>query len=674
VNIEKQNSSPLFELSPQGVQQGRKARPIRKKRMLIGTADACDIVIKGQGISAIHAVIEVLEGECKVYDMNSHGGTYINGKKIVANKVNVNDSVKFGSVEFQLKTFSVEEIAPLPLDMLSTDLPPTIEESPKTLPKAPTQVQKKAKTQAPPVSPRLKKKDVVVPRVEYPLAKDPKAEFSEYIFEDVETLYPIFDYSVAKESVEVIILFKNEIYSVDYLNQKEGIYHLVGSNPKTDDIEYAYLGKDDRVPFVEQRGSEVFVSPLLGYETICLSDKSKKISNDAPVHLDRDEIIRFDKGDLQIFVRGTEAPPKVAAAPILRRDGDLKKYMFLMLLLIIPFLALMSVIEVDKEIEKEKVPERIATILYKRKKLVISKKPAITKTKKKPKKVMQKSPSQKQAVKKKVAKKPQKKVAQAKKKTGDRSSKKVGKVKKAAPNKGRKNNLKVSKVTPRKKSSSSKRSKARSTSRRRYSNKKSKGAVDTYKSFEFKSTISSLMAKGGSLKGAKAVSASDYSTGETSLAAGGESATLKTAKVSKNVGSLVGATTGKLDSSKGVKGLVGRKSVYTAGLPYKTVVLGGMDPDLVRKILIDNIGLFRSCYQKELDRAEAAFHGVVRLDFLIGASGHVTRAGVESASNAMPTPVKKCVVNVLYGLRFPEPKGGGVVEINQPFNFYPKRK
>jgi hypothetical protein len=90
--------------------------------------------------------------------------------------------------------------------------------------------------------------------------------------------------------------------------------------------------------------------------------------------------------------------------------------------------------------------------------------------------------------------------------------------------------------------------------------------------------------------------------------------------------------------------------------------------------LIDNIPQFRYCYQKELDKASSAFNGVVRLDFIIGASGHVTRASVESASRGLPSKVKGCVVNVLKGIKFPEPLGGGVVEVNQPFNFYPKRK
>mgnify|MGYP000680699766 CR=1 FL=1 len=94
---------------------------------------------------------------------------------------------------------------------------------------------------------------------------------------------------------------------------------------------------------------------------------------------------------------------------------------------------------------------------------------------------------------------------------------------------------------------------------------------------------------------------------------------------------------------------------------------------VIRRILQDHIPQFRYCYQKTLDQSSAAFHGVVRLDFIIGASGHVTRAGVQSASKSMPGPVKGCVVNVLRGIKFPKPLGGTVVEVNQPFNFYPSK-
>ena len=101
----------------------------------------------------------------------------------------------------------------------------------------------------------------------------------------------------------------------------------------------------------------------------------------------------------------------------------------------------------------------------------------------------------------------------------------------------------------------------------------------------------------------------------------------------------------------------------------KTVVLGSMDPDEVREILDEYIPLFRHCYDQELERQDSKIKGTMNLDFIIGASGRVTRATIK-VKNMKFSPVgKKCVKNVLKGIRFPKPKGGGTVQIKQPLNF-----
>ena len=648
----------LFELLPVGAATGQKGQVVKRKRVLIGSSSACDIHIDHPTINPIHAVIEISSDSFKIFDMDSNIGTYLNGAKVVSEEFKLEDSIKFGSIEFQFKNYSVDDLPP-PLDMLS----PIETVSDKSRPKLPKSVPVKAASHT-----------ESLPRVEYPLGADPKADHTEYIFEDIDTLYPIFDYSPSKKAVEVIILYKDRVYSVDYLPVKDGIYNFVGSDAKNHDVEYAYLGKKEKVPFVEVKGSDVYVNTLNGYETTCISDDQKN-TNAVQLLLNNDDIVRFSNGDLQVYVRGTDAPPKVAHAPILRRDKEFIKWLMLVFLMCLLFLGFFSMYAVDEEIEKEKVPERIATILYKQRKITVSSNRAIDKTKKKSKKKIQKSPKQKKTKKVALDKKKIKKNKTKKKKivkTGSKSAKSKAPAKKATANKG-KVNKKIDKVAKAKKRGG-KASNSKSTARKRVANSKSKGAVDVFKSADFSSSLNSLMAKGGSVKSAQSVNTLSSSAGNEATMGGSDSATLKRAKVSKNVGSLTGASSGKLDSSKGVSGLVNKKSIYTAGVPFEEVVLGGMDPDVIRRILIDNIPQFRYCYQQELDRASAAFNGVVRLDFIIGASGHVTKASVESASKSLPVKVKGCVVNVLKGIKFPEPLGGGVVEVNQPFNFYPKRK
>lgn len=656
MNIDVQTEkNEFYELLPVGVSKGQEGKIIKKKRVLIGQSNTCDVQINHPTVNQIHAVIEITNGKFRVFDMDSSIGSYVNGQKVVSSEFNLNDSLKFGSIEFEFKNFSQDDLPP-PLEMLTPELPPKVES-----PKLPKQVPASAQTGV-----------EEFPRVEYPLGADPKADFTEYIFEDVETLYPIFDYSPSKQSIEVIILHKDRVYSVDYLPSKDGIFNFVGSDAGNREVEYAYLGKKEKIPFVEVKGSETYLHSLNGYQETCLSDEKSKFVGGQYLLKD-DDIVRYVNGDLQIFVRGTEAPPKVAHAPVLRRDKEFLKWFLLVFLLCTLFLGFFTIYTVDDELEKEKAPERIATILYKRKKLTVSKTRAIDKTKSKPKKKIQKSPTKKKTKPvKKISKKPTKTKKKNVAKTGSKKAKSKALAKKATANKGRVDK-RINKVSP-KKRVGGKASSSRATSRKRLANRKSRGAVDTFKSADFSSSLSSLMAKGGGVKSAQAVNTLSSSTGNEASLGGSDSATLKKAKVSKNVGSLTGATSGKLDSSKGVSGLVNKKSIYTAGVPFEEVVLGGMDPDIIRKILIDHIPQFRYCYQKELDRAKAAFTGVVRLDFIIGASGHVSRASVETASRGLKGSVKGCVVNVLKGIQFPEPLGGGVVEVNQPFNFYPKRK
>lgn len=652
-----------FEIVSENPNGSKVVFPITKKRSLVGRGQACDIVIPFGDISSIHAVIEITnKGKIKIYDLNSKNGTRVKGERVVVAEISVGDNFQLGDNKVVIDNFKSADMAPPPLNMLSS-LPPAINQ------KAPSKP--KELPEAPPAA-IIPDSDNVVPRIEYPLAKDPKAEFSEYIFEDADDLYPIFKYETSKNAVEVIMVFNDRIQSVDYLPTKDGTYNLVGRNPNSSSLEYPYLGKEEKVPFIQVKNNEAEVLPLHGYNVQSLGDTQRDNLN-SPFFLYDEEIVRFSKEHIQIFVRKTYAPPKVAPAPILRRDQDFKKYLLLMFFLVTMFLTLFTVIEVDEELEKEKAPERIATILYKRRPTV-SKFKAIDKTKDAPKKV-QKSPQQdKPKPKKEVSKtnKAEKTKNQNQAKVGKKDAKKVGQVKKASPNKGPKD-IKKNQVRPKtaKKAGGSKGVAAPKKASTALT--KSKGAVDTYRIADFKSTVSSLISKGGSTKSAKA--ASTYSSGITgsSISEADTGATLKTAKVSNNTGSLTGVASGKLDSSKGVEGLVDKKSIYTAGLPYKTVVLGSIDPDVIRQILVENIPKFRYCYQKVLDRSKRAFNGIVRLNFIIGASGYVTKAGVDSMSN-LPSSVKGCVVNVLRRIPFPEPAGNGVVEVNQPMNFYPKVK
>ena len=628
-------------------------------RYLVGRSESCDIIIDSSVVSAVHAVIEVTPRGLQVFDMNSKNGTYIEGEKIVVKEVKLNETIAFGNLQFSLTKYQTQ-----------ADLPPVLE---SLEPVGGNASLHKELPKTAPTSSETSEPDV--PYIVYPLSADPNSDYSEYIFEDKDELYPIFKYELNKRSVEVIILFKDKVYSVDYLPEKSAVYEIAGlkKKKKSQDVEFPYLGKEERLPFVEIQAGNCVVHQLHKYEMIYLTDSEVKKASEGRVNVQGNDIVKLTNGDLEIYVRRVNAPPKVKTAPFFRRDKEVRKYFWLMFFFLFLPLVSLYLYPVDEEKLKEKDPERIATILYKQK-LKVNTNKAVEKTKKKQIKKKQKA-KKKQVVKKQK----QKKTTQANPIKSDQKKKAV--VKDPGNKKAPKKQVvkKVKNPTPKKKvvkKQSSKSTASRVKNRRKQmrfspTNTKAPGRVDVYKSMNFKSSISKLMAKGGSLSGAKTAVSSSSNLNSASVAGGVES--IKKASVSGNTGSLVGSTVGKLATTRGSEGLSAKTGVYTAGIPSETVVLGSMDPDVIRRILREHIPQFRSCYQKELNKNTGRdISGSIRLVFTIGASGSVSRAGVDGRTK-LPGRVKGCVVNVLRGIQFPSPLGGGTVDVKQPFNFYPKR-
>lgn len=648
----------LYELVPKSNSQYIEGNILKVGRYLIGRSESCDVVIRQNTLSAVHAVLEITPNGAKIFDMNSTNGTFVNGNKIVSEKLNEGDSVAFSNYEISFQAYQKTASLPPILDSLE----PQKGEASTVIPRLP-------KTQVPDLD-----KDKVddSPYIVYPLGLDPKAEFSEYIFEDKENLYPIFKYEIGKHAIEVIILFNDVVYSVDYLTNKDGTYHMVGAKPKKTDLEFAYLGETEKVAFVEISTGNCIVHKLHNYEVTHISDNNTENSNSELINLQGNDIVRLKNNHIEIFVRHVASPPKVATAPFFSRDRDLKKYVLIFLLLIlIPVLSL-NFFSVDEELEKEKDPERIATILYKQK-LYISKNKAVEKTKKSPKRkqttTVKKVVKKVTPTKKKVS--PNKNAKTSNNKDPGKKTAKVVKPQKRKTTTRRNNQTKTPSPKVGSVANKSPVPKAKTNFSKRPS--KMKGTVDVYRNSDFKSSISSLMAKGGSLKGSANLKVSDNALETGAKLGGGSQSNLQTARVENNVGNISGATVGSLDASKGVEsGMSAKSGLLSAGIPAETVVLGSMDPDVIRRILRAHIPQFRYCYQQELDKKSAGLQGRLIFLFSIGASGHVTKAGVDGGSR-LPPKVKRCVAGVLRGIQFPPPPGGGKVDVRQPFNFSPKR-
>lgn len=651
-----------------------------QKRIVLGTSETCDVIIKHREVSPLHLIIEFNNDRYTLFDLSSENGTFVNGQRILKSEIKTGDQISLGEFHFTMEKLVSANVLPPVLRSMNDLLPlgPT-----RKLPRRPPPLVAASKTSRPILT---SKQDVESEfDVPYPLSLDPQADFSEYIFEDSDQVFPIFKYEVNQSSVEVILLYKGQILSVDYIPDNQNVY-ITGAPGNDTDFSYPYLRREVRDLFVENLNNEIFVHPLAGHKIFKMGDDGDlELKDSKTINLNDGDILRLLRGPVQIFVRKSERPPSVRVAPVMRRDPDLRYFLFLMLLLVSIFMAVVTFVPVKEEPEEEKAPEKIATILYTRPLKFEVPKVNVEK------KIVEKKVDEKKIEEKKIEPEPQKEepVEKAKEIVKEDVPKKVEMEK--AGNVTKQDNAKVpdSKIVERKKvqkapeiattkdnlkthSQKVDNQKSASASKQVPANAVAPGVgrVETFNSSSFKSSLNTLLQKGGAVSNSSA----SVNTASSSSYVGvkgnsNQKGALVRAEVTDSSGSMSDATVGKLDRGKGVEGIISKSSIAVAGIPAETVVKG-MDPSIIRKILMEHLNEFRLCYKSALKQSTKAFGGVVSLDFIINGAGNVSKASA-SADALLPLKVRRCVINVVYGIKFPSPPGGGTVEVKQPINFYP---
>lgn len=99
-----------------------------------------------------------------------------------------------------------------------------------------------------------------------------------------------------------------------------------------------------------------------------------------------------------------------------------------------------------------------------------------------------------------------------------------------------------------------------------------------------------------------------------------------------------------------------------------TTVNGSLPPEVIQRIVRQNFGRFRLCYEQGL-RNNPNLQGRITIRFVIGRDGSVTNAN--NGGSDLPDPgVVSCVARSFHGLSFPQPEAG-IVTVTYPIMFIP---
>lgn len=99
----------------------------------------------------------------------------------------------------------------------------------------------------------------------------------------------------------------------------------------------------------------------------------------------------------------------------------------------------------------------------------------------------------------------------------------------------------------------------------------------------------------------------------------------------------------------------------------KLVMVGGLDKDVVARVIKRYWAQIKYCYEKELSK-NPNLYGKIAVKFTISGNGSVSDAEIEQTemNNAA---VEDCIIRNIKRWMFPAPKGGGIVVVRYPFIF-----
>ncbi len=108
----------------------------------------------------------------------------------------------------------------------------------------------------------------------------------------------------------------------------------------------------------------------------------------------------------------------------------------------------------------------------------------------------------------------------------------------------------------------------------------------------------------------------------------------------------------------------GRKSVVPEPKIGRPSIAGDLDKAIIRRYIRRKLPSIKYCYEKQL-LVDKGLSGTVNTNFQISPQGSV----LSSTASGVSGSVSSCVAGVIKTIKFPKPKGGGIVQVRYPFIF-----
>jgi hypothetical protein len=132
----------------------------------------------------------------------------------------------------------------------------------------------------------------------------------------------------------------------------------------------------------------------------------------------------------------------------------------------------------------------------------------------------------------------------------------------------------------------------------------------------------------------------------------------------------LGSGTGRGSGGNGNIDLGGRGKGTTKIVPGKITYEGGLSKEEIQRVISRVMSQIKYCYEKELNK-DPNLEGKLVMFWVISGTGDVQT--VQTAQNTFGggsgPAIDQCVSRIIQRLKFPTPKGGGIVNVTYPFVF-----